>query len=406
MKKRETGIIFLTFLLFFIHSFAQQEPQSHNPAREGDFRGKDLMKEWPENGPDLIWYFKDLGNGYSSPAVTSDRLFVTGEIDGKGYLFSLDHTGNLLWKKPYGEEWMVSFSGPRSTPVVSGDQVYILSGIGEIFCFNNLDGTLSWSLDMLENFHGSTVFYGFSESLLIDGDTLYCLPGGADTNVVALNRKNGEILWISKGTGETAGYVSPVVAHLPTRDLLIGMTEYSIYGLDKISGKLLWTYDLETELDLTCNYPVFDGEDLYYATGPGNGTVKLDLSANGDAVRKIWKNQALDPYFGGFVKWGDYLYGSSERQRKLISLDTRTGEISHTLDFFKGAVVLSGDMIYAYNEKGEVGLISIENGSMKLTSVFRPGMGTRESFAFPVIHNGVLYIRHGDALMAYDLHEK
>ena len=405
MKVAVISLIILLFLLIPGISFSQLESQFQGPAHDGIYPETGLMKSWPDNGPELLWSADGLGNGYSSPAITSSHVFITGELDGTGFLFSFDLSGNLLWKKPYGEEWMVSFSGPRSTPVVSGDQVYTLSGPGKITCFDASNGAAIWSLDMLEDLHGSQVFYGFSESFLIDGDTLYCLPGGADTNIVALHRKTGEIFWVSEGIGETAGYVSPVIATQSGRDMLICMSEYSIIGLDKSSGKLLWEYDIDTELDLACNYPLVEEGAVYYVTGPGNGAVKLELSIDGESVKQTWKNSELDSYFGGFIKVGDFLYGASSKYRNIVSVNHQSGETEHRLDFFKGAIVVADGMIYVYNQKGEMGLIAIDNGTMKLISVFRPAYGTRESYAFPIIYNGILYIRHGETLMAYNIKE-
>ncbi|MFC2101485.1 PQQ-binding-like beta-propeller repeat protein [Bacteroidota bacterium] len=396
----------LLFILFPWASFAQPTSGFKGPERNGNYTESGLLKSWPDEGPEQVWHVGGLGNGYSSPAVTSDRLFITGEKEGMGYLFSFDLQGKLLWQRSYGPEWMVSYSGPRATPVVAGNQVYVLSGKGKIASFEQETGDLNWSLEMLKELNGSQVFYGFSESFLIDGDTLYCLPGGIETNVVALNRHNGEIFWVSAGTSETAGYISPVVAHLPSRDLLIGMTEYSIYGLDKSTGKLLCTYDMETELDLACNYPIVEEGAIYYATGPGNGTVKLEITPEGESVEQVWKNSDMDTYFGGFVKIGNHLYGSSSRQRDFLSIDCQSGETVSRLDFLKGAVIFFGGMIYIYNERGRMGLISVDNGEMEVVSSFQPESGTREPFAFPVIDKGILYLRHGNVLMAYDIREE
>ncbi|MBC8315534.1 MAG: PQQ-like beta-propeller repeat protein [Bacteroidetes bacterium] len=405
MKASIISFIIMLFLLIPVISLSQQESQFQGPAHDGIYQETGLMKSWPDNGPELLWRVNGLGNGYSSPAIASSNVFITGELDGTGFLFSFDRSGNLRWKKPYGDEWMVSYSGPRSTPVVSGDYVYTLSGMGKITCFHTDTGIIIWSLDMLADLHGNQVFYGFSESLLIDGDTLYCLPGGADTNIVALHRITGEIIWVSKGIGETAGYVSPVIASQSGRDMLICMSEYSIYSLDKSSGKLLWEHDVDTELDLACNYPIVEEGVVYYVTGPGNGAVKLELSNDGESVKQIWKNSELDSYFGGFIKAGDFLYGASSKQRNIVSVNHHSGETEQRLDFFKGAVVFADGMIYVYNQKGEMGLIAISNGTMKLISVFRPAYGSREPYAFPIIHNGILYIRHGETLMAYNIKE-
>lgn len=362
-----------------------------------------LLPVWPESGPPLVFEITGLGNGYSSPAVTADRLFITGEADSTGNLYSFDLKGNLLWKTSYGEEFMASFPGSRAAPTVVGDLLYICSGLGEVFCYEAETGRKRWSIPITKDLDGINPTFGYSIPLIVDQEKLYCSPGGLKNNIAALNRFTGELIWSSAAKGEPAGHGAPLLIELPARKILVTSSEFNILGMDAGTGELLWTYELAFKGELPCNTPVFDGKKLYWIAGPGNGAVAAEISPDGCSVQITWKNIEFDTFFGGFVRIGDYLYGSSNSQRKYISVDTGTGKTRKALTFGIGSVILAGDFLIGYNQKGQVGLIRPDKEKLELVSSFRITQGTSEHFSHPVVAGKRLYIRHGDALLAYNI---
>ena len=106
---------------------------------------------------------------------------------------------------------------------------------------------------------------------------------------------------------------------------------------------------------------------------------------------------------GGFVKVGDYLYGSGWEKKLWYKVDANTGDIRDTLAFDKGATIFADSMLYLYNEKGELGLVNPQADSLKIISSFKIARGTKEHYAHPVIAKGVLYVRHGNTLIAYNV---
>ncbi len=114
----KTCSFFFALILFVQVSLqAQTVSQFRGNDRNGIFNESDLLTSWPETGPALLWTANDLGNGYGSPAITDDAIYITGEIDSTGYLFALDtQAGKLRWKTSIGKEWVKTFPGSRSTP--------------------------------------------------------------------------------------------------------------------------------------------------------------------------------------------------------------------------------------------------------------------------------------------------
>ena len=236
----------LTIVLYF-SGITQEVTQWRGADRSGIYKETGLLKIWPESGPGQLWEYNGLGAGYGSPAITNSGIFVSGEIDTISYLFSLDPAGKLRWKSKIGKEWVLSYPGSRSTPTVVGDLVYITTGWGILSCFESQTGKERWAIDMMKELHGVLPRFGLAESVLVVGEKVFCTPGGGDTNVVALDRLNGKILWISKGMGEMSAYCSPILIKLPERDLLVTFTKTHLLGMDAKDGSLLWSYKQEGE---------------------------------------------------------------------------------------------------------------------------------------------------------------
>ena len=385
---------------------SQEVLQWRGSDRSGMYNGTNLLKSWPENGPALLWEFDGLGNGYGSPVITEKNIFINGEIDTVNYLFALDLSGKFLWKTKIGKEWTLNYPGDRSTPTIVGDRIYVSTGWGIVACMDMQTGKTIWSVDMINDLHGRINTFGLAESLLVDGDKVFCMPGGADTNVVALDRFSGKIIWISKGLGQIPAYCSPLLVKLPSRNIMVTFTKHALLGIDSRDGSLLWSHKQDGEGDVHVNTPFYENGFLYYITGDGNGSVKLKLSNDGTVITEIWRNPACDNTMGGFIKLNHYIYTASYGNRCWYSQDAESGKISDSLKFDKGTTNYADGMLYIYNEKGQIGLVKPEGPKMELISSFRITRGTKAHYAHPVINKGILYVRHGKSLLAYDIFNK
>jgi len=394
---------FAAFVIIFSPAVSAQEIlQWRGADRTGIYSESGLLTSWPVQGPELLWEFDGLGNGYGSPVITKKNIFVNGEMDSVSYIFALDLKGKFLWKSKIGKEWMQSYPGSRTTPTVVNDLVYVTAGLGQVACLDLLTGKERWSVNMMTDFHGQPPRFGFSESLLVDGNAVYCSPGSPDTNVVALDRFSGKILWISKGAGEITSYCSPMIINLPARKILVTFSKTTMLGIDTKDGKLLWSYKQEgQDIDCQVNTPVYEKGIIYCVAGNGNGVFRLKLSDDGTQITEIWKNGKCDNLMGGFVKVNDYIYTSGYEKRQYYTVSAADGKIVDSTRFDRGTINYADGMLYLYNEKGQVGLFKPTGPKMEQVSTFRVTGGTKAHFSHPVICNGVMYIRHGKGLMAY-----
>jgi outer membrane protein assembly factor BamB len=412
MKKLFVLLLLLVQIAFTCK--AQTIAQWGGNDRNGVYNEKNLLKSWPVGGPQLMWVNDGIGNGFGSPAVTNDRIYITGEKDSIGYLNALDLKGNLLWKSDYGKEWVRTYPGSRSTPTIVGDLIYVCSGLGNLVCFDAKTGSKKWFVDKQIDLHGNPTLHGHSESPLIDGDKVFLTPGGIDTNIVALNRFTGKIIWISKGKSERPGYNSSILIKLTKRNIVVTFTAYSMLGIDSKTGELLWSQEQDntplTERkpgngDTHANSAWYENGFIYYIAGDGNCAVKLELSEDGKQIKQVWRNKTIDNFMGGFIKLGEKIYSCTNGRRDLKCIDANTGQVLNSLKVGIGSIVFADKMLYYYNQKGEVNLIKPAPEKLELISTFKIKNGTLEHFSHPVISNGVFYLRHGKALMAYNIKE-
>ncbi|BAX82123.1 PQQ-binding-like beta-propeller repeat protein [Labilibaculum antarcticum] len=403
---KNLSILIIAVLLFACNSKQKKVSDWRGENRSGIYDETNLLKEWPADGPNLLWDIDSIGNGYGSPVFSDDIMYLNGEIDSLAYLIALDLQGNILWKTQFGKDWMKNFIGSRSTPTVVDDLVYVASGMGDIACIQAESGEIKWKINMLEKYEGKNTRFGYSQSLLVDGDLVFASPGGAENNIIALNRFTGEMAWTCAGVGEVSAYCSPLLLDFPSRKVLVTFSDNALLGIESQTGKLLWTELQDTLCDINGNTPIFEDGYLYYVAGCGNGTVKMKVSEDGSQITEVWRNKELDNIMGGAVKLNGKIIASGHRKKVWKSVDAETGETQDTLSFGRGSTIAADGMLYCYNERGQVGLVNVTPETMELVSKFKVTKGTKEHFAQPVINKGVLYIRHGDALLAYDIKKK
>lgn len=430
--------LFSLSALFFILTMVVQGQtvnQWRGPARDGIYPEKNLMKNWPESGPVLLWTTSEIGSGYGSPVISGERVYISGEINRIAHVFAFDTKGNLLWKAAngpefFGEGYSANFPGARSAPTIFNDLVYVCSGMGRIACFEAASGKEKWAVNMVDDLGGKLNMFGYSESLLVDDTKVYCYPGGKDNNIVALDRLTGKVIWSSKALGDPVSFCSPLMIRLPERDLnrklrdissgeiierknhypaldiLVTLSHSFLLGINANNGELLWSHK-EDSVKLEgehCNTPIYADGCIYCISGDenGNGAYKIRLSDDGKSITEVWRNRLVRNPLGGFVKIGNQIYTTSD-DKKLKVLDTKLGQIVETLPGMKGSLISADNLLFCYTDNGYVNLIDGIGSKLEVTGKFKITKGEKEHFAHPVIANGVLYVRHGNALMAYQI---
>jgi len=361
-----------------------------------------LMQSWPEGGPEMLWYFQGLGNGHSSVAIAENRIFVTGEHEDMGYLFVFDLSGNLLHRIQYSSEWVTSYAGSRSTVVPYDGRLYVVSGMMDLIAYDIATMQELWRKNYIEDFGAQNIRHGWVGSPLIVGEKLIIAPGGEENNVMALNRITGETIWTSRGTGGRGAFNAPIFLNdqeIP--QVVVKMTNH-IIGLDISNGELLWYHSHPGRSTQHPNTVVYYDNMLFTMTSHATGAQMLRLTNGGRNVEQVWTNPYITSRSGHAMKFGNYVLSSAERPNRWFLHNWHTGEVLFEDNSIgTGAIIFADGMLYIYAERGEMILARPSTEQLDIVSRFPITLGTDQHWAHPVIYQGVLFVRHGNALMAY-----
>ena len=394
-----TSFLLITLALSLQTVLGLDWPQWRGPNRDGVSTERGLLKTWPSNGPTRAWIYSRAGLGYSSFAVVKGKLYTMGSRRGTEQLICLDaNTGREQWAANIGPELKNNWGGgPRGTPTVEGGRVYAMGGQGSLIC-TDLSGKIQWQTSM-NRLGGKTPGWGYTESVLVDGNLAIVTPGGRQGAVAALNKQTGKVVWQSSQFTDGAQYASVIaVTHNGTRQY-IQLTQKNLVGLDSASGKVLWKSNWPGKTAVIPT-PIFTAGKVYVSSGYGVGCKLVEVGP-GNQVRDLWQNKVMQNHHGGVVLYGKHLYGFGEG-RGLVCQDLASGNDVWTGDrsLSKGAITIADGMIIAVNEKnGDVALVPAVPTNFKLAGKFRiqPQSINRSRkgkiWTHPVVANGRLYLR-------------
>lgn len=397
--------------------FSQEFCEWRGPGRTGVYNETGLLQKWPEKGPNLLWALEDIHKGYSSVSIANNTIYLTGINDTVDVLIAVDMKGNLKWQTPFGRAWNSSYSDSRSTPTVENDRVYVSSGLGDVACLNAINGEIIWELKATEKFEGTFGKWGIAESLLLIDNKVIYTPGGNKTTIVALDKMTGETIWESKSLEDNPSYTSPLLIERSGKKIIVTVTEKYIIGVLPNTGEILWKFDFGQyagglyKANIHANTVIYDDGKIFVTSGYDHQNVMLNLSEDGNSISLAWANEDLDVHHGGIVKVGEYLYGSNWKNNKTgnwMCLNWETGEVKYDTKWIsKGSIISAEGMLYCYEERtGDIALVKATPEGFNVISSFKISMGKGPHWSHPVIKDGILYIRHMDALMAYDIKEK
>jgi len=406
MRMRRAGLWVLVVIAAWGVSAAVAEdwPQWRGPDRTGISKETGLLQSWPEGGPRPRWAVTSLGQGYGSVSVAGGTVYVTGADGSKAVLYALGLDGKDKWKAVFGKLFTKSYAVARCTPTVEGDRVYVYSSGGWAACFEASGGKKVWDLDTMRAFDGRNIRWGIAENPLIVGDLFLCQPGGPDAAVVALNKTTGKTVWTSKGLSERSAYCSPLLVRAGDRQVVVTQTEEHIVGIDVKTGKVLWKVHQRNRYAVHPNTPLFFDSMLFVSSGYRHGSQLLRLSADGSKASQVWTEKKLDCHHEGVLRIDGYIYGCPSRGR-LSCLDPKDGKVLYTVEEVrKASITYAGGRLYTYDEKGgNVTLLEVSPKGYKVHGQFAMKAGSGKHWAHPVVANGTLYIRHGEALTAFDI---
>lgn len=392
------------------------------PDHNGYYPDKGLLASWPENGPELVFETLDAGAGYSSPLVVGDKVYLTGmDEDKKNEVFQCYNLkGEKQYSTVYGNPWKASFPETRTTPAIVDGKAYVISGMGEIVCINIADGAIVWKVDGGTKYGRKTGMWGTSECPLVYDDKVIYTPCGDQTTMVALNKNTGEEIWKSRALGDKSGYVSPIMIEYKGKRQIVGSTCNNVIGVNPDNGEIEWTFDNwgpkftgETAQrdNIAPNSALYKDGKIFFCHGYNLNGFQLQLADDLKSVSVTWRTETLDTHHGGYVLVNGKIYGSNwinNNDGAWCCVDWETGKTDFEEKWAggagKGSIIAADNKIFAYDERrGFVGLVNPSSQKWDVVSKFRVEKGSGPYWSHMSIHDGILYLRHGELFAAYKI---
>jgi outer membrane protein assembly factor BamB len=396
--------------LFPLRAGESAWPEYHGLRRDNVSHEKGLLRRWPEGGPPLLWRYDQCGKGFSTVSIAGGRIYTAGDFGDTERVLALDLKGTLLWQAPNGRSWRRATPGSRATPTVRDGTVYHMNPTGRLAAFSAATGKELWAVDLEERFGASYGAWALSESVVVEGDLVICMPGGTKGCLAALDRNTGATRWVTTEIADRAAYCSPaVVTHGGVRQV-ITLTRRHVVGVDVRTGKLLWSHPHETPYGVNVTTPLFRDGYVFVTGGYSIGGKLLKIDPADMRVTPVWAGGDLDNCHGGVFLIDGCLYGSGCRQSKkgLVCLDFKRGTTRwNARDFRKASLAFAEGLLYCLSDQRTVSLVAPDPDRLRIVSRFElPKEGRGPVLAHPVICGGRLYIRHDHVLFAYDIRKR
>ena len=420
MKRFRTQLPAIVALTCFSVVSAADWYQWRGPNRDGISTEKGLMTAWPEGGPNLAWRNRGLGSGMSSVSIANGRIYSMGKKDGQTHLVCV----NLSDGSPV---WSVAIGGgdnPNCTPTVDPESglVFGMSHSGDLAACNAETGQIAWQKNFSRDFSGSMMSqWGYSESPLVDGNSLVVTPGSDSAIIASLDKRTGRTLWktpfqqghLGNAGKDGAGYSSIVVANCGGIKQYVQLIGRGIVSVAAKDGRPLWNYNRVANTTANVPTPVISGDYVFCTSGYNDGgAALLRIARSGTRLRasEVWYKQSreLQNHHGGVILLGQKLYfGHGHNNGFPVCVDMRSGRSQWAKTRGAGsgsaAVVFADGHLYFRYEDGVMALIEASESDYNLKSTFRIASRNGKSWPHPVIQDGKLYLREQDELLCYDI---
>lgn len=409
-------VIALVALLAAVSATAGDWPQWRGPHRNGISPETGLLRAWPADGPKLRWQATRLGNGYSTPAVVGDRLYLISNegLDNEFVQALSTQEGRRLWSTRLGKvgnpDQKPNYPAARSTPTVDGEVLYALGSDGDLACLETATGKVRWRKQLRTDFGGQPGIWAYSESPLVDGDALICTPGGAQATLLALHKQTGAVLWkCALPGGDQASYASPIITEIGGVKQYVQFLHHGLAGVNAQTGALLWRFDKTADRKSGGNIPTPVAAEgyVYSAAGLVGGALARVTASNGAfAAEQVYFSKKLPNAVGGFVLVDGHLYGTCGPTLQCVEFTTGTVKWDER-SAAPGSVCYADGRLYLHGENGELALVEATPAGYREQGRFTPSnppdRGRSKAWAYPVIAQGRLYVHDWGTLWCYEI---
>jgi outer membrane protein assembly factor BamB len=411
------------FLAWAFHPAARGDdwPEWRGAGRRGEWNESGLLERFPARGLRVSWRVA-LKPGYSGPSVAGGRVFVTDYDQGfERALCFRERDGRMLWTRRWRAEYrgMDYASGPRATPTVDGDRVFVVGARGMLHCLNVRNGAVLWKKDYELEYNAAVPGWGMVSAPVVVGERVIAVVGGRPVaKVVAFDRGDGRELWRAlRSENSEPGYSQPVLVQ--GKRMVAVWHADGVSALDPERGTVLWEHSFPVHMNSNIATPVQAGPYLLVSQF-FNGARMLNLTDG----TPVWQGKSksematdtLHSLMASPVVEGDHLYGiCSYGQLRCLKLATgeRVWETQAvTVEKARNAsahIVRNRDRYLFFNDRGELIAARLKPEGYEEISrvkVIRPTSkpGARRelgavAWSHPAFANGHMIVRNDEEMV-------
>ena len=345
------------------------------------------------------------GKGFSGLSIVGQRVYTLYIHSGEEYAVCLDAgNGQVLWRTLTDEllAERQGGDGPRATPTVDGETVYVFSAYGKLYALDRETGAARWSRDLVREFGSKKPRWGFCPSPLVVGDLVLIQAGGKrGHSLIAFDKTNGELAWATGS--DTLGYSSPIAVTIDSTRQVVFFTGYGLVAVEPQRGQVLWKHPWTTSHDVNAATPVFISPNRFFISsgyGTGGSVVEVTSTDGGYQVAEVWRNKEMENHFATSIYYQGHLYGFDNSILKC--LDAETGaEQWKTRGYGKGTLIVADGHLVILGERGNLGIAAAtpEGFAEKAqTWVFNS-----KCWTVPSLADGRLYLRDESEIVCLEV---
>ena len=395
------GLVAIVALSLPATASAQDWTQWRGENRDGSVRSFDVPASWPAM---LTEHWSvEVGEGYSSPILVGDRLFVFARQGEEEVMQALDAaTGETIWRSAYPAGFDMNPAtrqhgpGPKSTPAYADGRLFTLGITGIVTAFAATSGDQLWQrpADAVEP------LYHTGQSPVVDGSQMIVHVGGHDAGALtAFDVETGEALW--RWDGDGPAYASPIVVEIEGVRQVMTFTQRYFVGVSADTGELLWSRPYTTQSDTTSQTPrIYQGDVI--ESGRGNGITRFRVVREGNAwtTEDVWHTDEVSVHMSNGVVVDGVLFGLSHlNSGQYFGLDLDTGAVLWTSDprqAENAAILNVGTTILSFEDDAE--LLVVSHSRTGFEPAQRYEVADSATWALPTIAGNRLFVKDVDSL--------
>lgn len=394
-------LVILASFVLTLTVLAAGWPRFLGPNGDGRAPDKNLNKDWTNRPPVQLWKVPMNDGGFSGPAIADGILYIVDHKDGKDVVRAMNAaTGQDVWSYAYQDAQGSNYGFTQSTPLVDNGKLYVVSRLGQVFCFNAATGTPVWGTNLIRDYGARLPDWQMAWSPFIDEDKLICIPGAADGTVLALHKDTGKFIWKGGGT-DKPGYATPVLTTINGVCQYVVFAATSVNGVEAATGKLLWTFPWQTAYNVNAATPIVGENYVFITSNYNRGGAFWEITPEGP--KKLWENRNIQSHFNTPVAIDGLLYSTTD-PGKLVCVDPwDNGKVRwQQQGFGKGGLIeVDGVLLVLDGNNGELAMVKVNPDAYQELGRFTPLGG--QSWTAPVVADGKLYVRNQRMLACFDL---